>query len=145
MNYYIAIYLIILVVFPIKSISQEKIEYRILQGVIYDSNGTRLMGQDFSLAGTNYYTTTDINGEFCMVIPKGVEVYLMNPCCFVPRYFKVDENQQKIELFTGTRKTLRQSEKIRQEFSKNAEVIAFRQKDFYESLNPKIIESACKD
>jgi len=61
---------------------ESEFEFRKLTGNLVEENGQPLPGQTVMIKGTEIGTTTDFDGNFCLIIPKDKTVFIELPFCF---------------------------------------------------------------
>lgn len=79
----------------------ERNNFRVLKGNLIEENGEPFPGQVVMLKGTQYGTQTDFNGNFCLLIPNDVTVFIDLPFCFEQITREVKSTTQFVELKIG--------------------------------------------
>jgi len=89
----------------------ENIEYEFRQfnGKLIDVNGLPVSGQTIIIKGTNIGTQTDFDGNFCLIVPKNMTIFIELPFCFEQIFREVKPTDNFIKLEIGKNK---QSSKI---------------------------------
>jgi len=116
-------------------------EFRSLTGNLTDDNGEPLPGQNIIVKGTNIGTQTDFDGNFCLIIPKGITVFIELPFCFDQIFREIEPTDKTIEMRIGkgrrkTKKAWRNYDKIKAEL--NSELYKI-----YNSSEYKNAENIC--
>lgn len=81
--------------------AESEFEFRNLTGNLVEENGQPLPGQTVMIKGTEIGTTTDFDGNFCLVIPKEKNVFIELPFCFDEIFREIKPTDDTIELKIG--------------------------------------------
>ncbi len=97
-------------------------EFRKLTGNLVEENGQPLPGQTVMVKGTEIGTTTDFDGNFCLIIPKDKTVFIELPFCFDQIFREIKPTDNTIELKIGkdkrkSKKATRNWKKVRAELN----------------------------
>lgn len=114
------------------SFSQESLinKFRIVKGVVKDDLGP-IPGANILVKGTNYLVTTNIDGYFCLIVPKKKTIYIQISALCEPILLIVDDATEKININLFKK---RNYNKIYNKFSKeNTEYFKFLN-EFYNNL-----------
>ncbi|MCG2420440.1 carboxypeptidase-like regulatory domain-containing protein [Aequorivita sp. F47161] len=99
-----------------------KTEFRRLTGNLTDDDGQPFPGQNIMIKGTNIGTQTDLDGNFCLIIPKDKKVFIELPFCFDQIFREIEPTDKTIEMQIGkgkrkTKKAWRNYDKIKAELN----------------------------
>ena len=102
--------------------AESEFEFRNLTGNLVEENGQPLPGQTVMIKGTEIGTTTDFDGNFCLVIPKEKTVFIELPFCFDQIIREIKPTDDTIELKIGkdkrkSKKATRNWKKVRVELN----------------------------
>ena len=102
--------------------TESEFEFRNLTGNLVEENGQPLPGQTVMIKGTEIGTTTDFDGNFCLIIPKDKTVFIELPFCFDQIFREIKPNDNTIELKIGkekrkSKKATRNWKKVRAELN----------------------------
>jgi hypothetical protein len=105
--------------------AESEFEFRKLTGNLVEENGQPLPGQTVMIKGTEIGTTTDFDGNFCLIIPKDKTIFIELPFCFdqIFREIKPTENTIELKIQKNKRKSkkaIRNWKKVKAEL--NAEL-----------------------
>lgn len=84
--------------------AESEFEFRQLTGVLVDEDGIPLPGQKVMIKGTEIGTTTDFDGNFCLIIPKDKIVFIELPFCFDQIFREIKPTENMIKLKIGKNK-----------------------------------------
>lgn len=101
-------------------------QYRLIRGRILGSDGKVSPGQNIMIWGSRHGTVSDINGEFCLIVPLNKEVILSIPCCFEALFREVGPNDKFIRMAINKR-GWKVSNKISSKIRGNEEAIRIKQ------------------
>ncbi|SRR5690554_1553973 len=101
---------------------ESEFEFRKLTGNLVEENGQPLPGQTVMIKGTEIGTTTDFDGNFCLIIPKDKTVFIELPFCFDQIFREIKPTDNTIELKIGkdkrkSKKATRNWKKVRAELN----------------------------
>lgn len=102
--------------------AESEFEFRKLTGNLVEENGQPLPGQTVMIKGTEIGTTTDFDGNFCLIIPKDKTVFIELPFCFDQIFREIKPTDNTIELKIGkdkrkSKKATRNWKKVRAELN----------------------------
>ena len=81
--------------------AESEFDFRNLTGNLVEENGQPLPGQTVMIKGTEIGTTTDFDGNFCLIIPKDKAVFIELPFCFDQIFREIKPTDNAIELKIG--------------------------------------------
>jgi hypothetical protein len=87
--------------------AESEIEFRKLTGNLVEENGQPFPGQIVMIKGTEIGTTTDFDGNFCLIVPKDKTIFIELPFCFdqIFREIKPTDNTIKLKIQKNKRKS----------------------------------------
>ena len=102
--------------------AESEFEFRKLTGNLVEVNGQPLPGQTVMIKGTEIGTTTDFDGNFCLIIPKNKTVFIELPFCFDQIFRVIKPTHETVELKIGkgkrkSKKAIRNWKKIKAELT----------------------------
>ncbi len=104
--------------------AKTETEFRTLKGKLTLENGQPFASQNVIIKGTVIGTQTDFNGNFCLIIPKNITVWIELPFCFDQIFREIEPTTETIEMQIGkgkrkTKKAWRNYEKNKVELNSN--------------------------
>ena len=84
-----------------KSDIQPKVEFRNLTGKLINQFGKPVPGQTVIIKGTKIGTQTDLNGNFCLIVPNELTIYIEIPLLNYDTFREIKPNHKTIELKLG--------------------------------------------
>ena len=102
--------------------AESEFEFRKLTGNLVEENGQPFPGQIVMIKGTEIGTTTDFDGNFCLIIPKNKTVFIELPFCFDQIFREIKPTDNTIELKIGknklkSKKAIRNWKKVKAELN----------------------------
>ena len=89
--------------------SEADAKFRVLTGVLLDTDGNPLPGQNVVVLGTSVGTQTDFEGKFTLLVPRQMTIYISLPFCFEEITRQVTKDVYHLELQIGKRKQISRS------------------------------------
>jgi hypothetical protein len=91
-----AILIILCTTLTLQLSAQDK-NWRIVKGRL-TSNGEPLIGEPIQILGTTNGTVTNIEGEFCLLVPLSESIFISMPQCFSSVIRKIEPSTTKIKI-----------------------------------------------
>lgn len=105
-----------------KSDTETNYEFRQISGKLISSFGEPIPAQTVMIVGTQIGTQTDLNGNFCIIVPEGLTIYIEFPLLNYNTFREIKPDDKTIELKAGkgkqkSKKAWRNYKKIKVELN----------------------------
>ena len=85
--------------------------FRTVKGTIFDHKGKPMPGQSVLIKHTELGTTTDWDGNFCLLVPKNQIIFIEISCCFTPIFRVIEPNEKELTIRIGRKSQERKTRK----------------------------------
>ena len=136
--------LILLIGFLIQAQNQTS-EFRALKGKIVDDNGIPMPGQSVLIKSTELRTTTDWDGNFCLIIPENQIIFIEISCCFTPIFRAIEPNDKNVKIRIGQKSQERKNKKAYKKWEPIKDSLPEILNSYYSQIDyNKMAENICR-
>lgn len=93
------------------------------------------------IEGTDIFTITDFDGNFCFTIPQQKVIFIDVSCCYNPLFFKIKPEDNNLVLVLEKRD--RKSKRARKAYEKVKKTLDKELKTFYSSERYQLFNKFC--
>ena len=120
-------------------------EFRTLIGKIVDFKGEPMPGQTIIIKSTELGTTTDWDGNFCLVVPENQIIFIEISCCFTPIFRAIEPDDKYVKIKIGRKSQERKNKKAYNKWKPIKESLPIIMKRIYSEVDyDKIAENICR-
>jgi len=136
--------IVILTAFEIQAQYQPS-EFRTVKGTIVDFRGEPMPGQSVYIKHTGLGTTTDWDGNFCIVVPKNQIIFIEISCCFTPIFRAVEPKDERIKIKIGRKSQERRNKRAYRKWEPIKDSLPIILKKYYSQIDYKeMTENICR-
>jgi len=111
-------------------ITTDTTQFRELKGKLLDKTGA-IAGQNIYIKGTNFYSQTDFDGNFCLIVPKNFSIFIEIAISSKPELLEIHSDQK--DLIINIENFNKSNNKAFKKWKRQKSILISKLNNFYNS------------